>query len=464
FGWHDTNGVAGAEFTITRGNNVHAYADVDGNNIPDPGNPEPNGGAGLDFTGGVVPLDLSLAPSTYRQAAMANLFYWNNITHDVMWQYGFDEPSGNFQANNYGNGGLGNDHVLAEAQNAGNCNANFGTPSDGSSPRMQMFVCTTANPDRDSDLDAEVIVHEYGHGISNRLTGGPAQAGCLGNTEQMGEGWSDFFALLLTMKASAVGTEARGMGTYFVGRAPNGPGIRNAPYSTDFGVNGFTYNNVGSVAVPHGVGFIWATMLWDMTWNLIEKHGFEENIYATTGGNGIAMQLVMEGMKLQPCNPGFVNGRDAILKADTMLFSGANGCEIWSAFARRGLGVEASQGSSSFVNDGVESYQVPPSCPTSCTDEVLTYSNTNIPGGTNRKIYTTIAIDNSVIQAGNSVSLSAGQGISVSTNFEVEGTAEVLLDNSPCDPTLIPSAKMPNQEKQARMRQDKIKGSAVRSE
>ena len=40
--------------------------------------------------------------------------------------------------------------------------------------------------------------HEYGHGISNRLTGGPGTVSCLNNGEQMGEGWVDGFALMMT--------------------------------------------------------------------------------------------------------------------------------------------------------------------------------------------------------------------------------------------------------------------------
>src|SRR5690606_35377248 len=137
FGWHDTNGAAGPEFTITRGNNVHAYTDVDANNVPDPGS-SPDGGPGLVFD---FPLDETLNPDGYRPAAVTNLFYWNNIIHDVFHGYGFDEPSGNFQVNTYGRGGLGNDDVRAEAQDgSGTNNANFGTPVDGQRPRMQMFV------------------------------------------------------------------------------------------------------------------------------------------------------------------------------------------------------------------------------------------------------------------------------------------------------------------------------------
>src|SRR5690606_7618467 len=126
----------------------------------------------------------------YEAAAITNLFYMNNVFHDIMYQYGFDEVSGNFQQNNYGNGGLGNDYVNAEAQDgSGTCNANFGTPRDGSNPRMQMYICG----DKDGDFDNLVILHEYGHGVSNRLTGGPNASSCLQNQEQMGEGWSDFF-------------------------------------------------------------------------------------------------------------------------------------------------------------------------------------------------------------------------------------------------------------------------------
>jgi extracellular elastinolytic metalloproteinase len=346
FGWHDTDGVAGPEFTITRGNNTHTYADTNANNVPDGGaDAEPDGGATLDFTGAAVPIDLSQHPTVYTQASIANLFYWTNVIHDVLWEYGFDEPAGNFQVNNYGNGGLGGDDVRAEAQDGGgNCNANFGTPADGMRPRMQMFLCANTLPSRDGAFDHGVVTHEFGHGVSNRLTGGPAAAGCLGNTEQMGEGWSDYLGLMLTQEPGDVGTDGRGTGTYLFGQSANGPGIRPAPYSTSFGVNNFTYANVGGVSIPHGVGFVWATMIWQMTWELIDDHGFNPDIYDdwTTGGNNLALQLVMDGMKLQPCFPGFVDGRDAILAADDLLtgdgsdFSGVNQCSIWSGFSVRG--------------------------------------------------------------------------------------------------------------------------------
>ncbi len=45
-----------------------------------------------------------------------------------------------------------------------------------------MYVGNLITPNVDGDLDNHVIVHEYGHGISNRLTGGPSNVGCLSKT------------------------------------------------------------------------------------------------------------------------------------------------------------------------------------------------------------------------------------------------------------------------------------------
>lgn len=363
FGWHDTNGVAGPEFTTTQGNNVHAYTDTNNSNTPDPGS-SPDGGPGLDF---VFPLDLTQAPSTYRPAAVTNLFYWNNLMHDIPYRYGFDEQSGNFQQNNYGNGGLGGDYLNAEAQDGGGTNnANFATPPDGGNPRMQMYLWNYSTPNRDGDLDNGIIAHEYGHGISNRLVGGPSNVSCLSNAEQMGEGWSDWQSVILTMRLGDTATTNRGVGTYALNQPTNGVGIRPAPYNTDMAINGYTYDDLPAMTVPHGVGVVWNTMLWEMNWALIEEHGFNPDIYDewSTGGNNLAYQLVSDGLKLTPCSPGFVDGRNAILAADTALTGGANACTIWTAFAKRGLGFSAIQGSSSNTTDGTAAFDLPGICNT----------------------------------------------------------------------------------------------------
>jgi extracellular elastinolytic metalloproteinase len=357
YGWHDSNGLPGLEFTDTRGNNVYAQEDADGDNS---GGNRPNGGPTLNFN---FPFNPAQAPAAYQPAAITNLFYWNNILHDIHYQYGFNEASGNFQQNNYGRGGFGGDPVQADAQDgSGTDNANFATPPDAFDPRMQMFTWTYTSPDRDSDLDNGVIIHEYGHGVSNRLTGGPSNSNCLFNPEQMGEGWSDWWTLALTAKALDSGPDPRGIGTYLLGQAANGPGIRTYRYSTDMAVNPQTYNAIKAAFGPHDVGEVWAGMLWEVYWQLVDKYGFDPDFYQGNGGNNLAMQLVMDGLKLQPCNPSFVDGRDAILLADQINNGGANQCQIWIGFAKRGLGLGASAGSNFSVTDGVEAFDVPVLC------------------------------------------------------------------------------------------------------
>lgn len=506
YGWHDTDGVEGPEYTITRGNTVHAYHDIFdiGESIGD----EPDGGDSLCFD---YPLDLSTAlPYTQLDAATTNLFYWNNLMHDLWFQYGFDEESGNFQQRNYTGEADGSDYVRAEVlDGSGTGNANMATPADGGRPRMQMYlwqgnlpslagfqvlapanlegvydftaasfggaipstplvaevvladdgvgigsdvcepivngseltgkvamidrgdcefgfkslaaqnegavavmICNNVNiayqnlgggdfgnqvnipvigvergicdqlklglpgleislvndnnaplivpmpgpSGLDSDFDNGIIVHEYTHGISNRLTGGRLQAGCLGNTEQAGEGWSDWFGLAMTTTSEDFAEERRGIGTYVLNQNTTGGGIRSFPYSRNMAINPDTYGVVATTTAVHRIGSVWCVMIWDLYWNLVDVYGFDDDLFNGTGGNNIAMQLVMDGLKLQPCNPTFVEARDAIIDADIANNNGANQCLIWGTFARRGLGFSASAG-------GDESFDEPVSCP-----------------------------------------------------------------------------------------------------
>ena len=360
FGWHDTNGAAGAEFTTTQGNNVQAYTDVDANNSPD-ANSSPSGGAALNFD---FALNLAQAPSAYRPAAVTNLFYLNNFIHDVQYQYGFDEAGGNFQVNNYGRGGAGNDSVRAEAQDgAGTNNANFGTPPDGQRPRMQMFVWTSPNPDRDGDLDAGIVFHEYGHGISNRLVGGPANVNCLTNRQQPGEGLSDWWALAHTAEVGDTGADPRGMGTYSLGQPTSGAGIRTQRYSTNQAVNTWTYASINGMAVPHGVGSVWAQAAWEVYWKLVDRHGFDPNLFNGNGnaGNQRMMLYVVEGLKNTACNPTFTQVRDGIIQAAVDNHGGEDVCPMWEAFAAFGLGTNAVSGGAASTTP-TNGFDVPASC------------------------------------------------------------------------------------------------------
>lgn len=506
-GWHYDGSQ---DFAYTRGNNVSAYDDAARANAP--GNYANSSTTGSALTFNFTP-DFTLAPSLVvnRNAAVTNLFYWNNIIHDVLYQYGFTEAAGNFQKDNLGRGGSGEDYVRAEAQDGlGTNNANFNTPPDGTSGRMQMYLwnapvppmqvttpasiagtyavresgfstanklanvgpvsgqvalfvdagttpatslaCTThggasltgkialitrggscgfpakvknaqiagaiaaivvnnvagapvvmggtdntvtipavmisqadgallaarlsenvqvtldkPGPQLDGDFDNGIIVHEYGHGVSNRLTGGNATGSCLGNAEQGGEGWSDFLSLMLNTDWTTAtlndGPLPRAVGTYASGQGTNGTGIRRYPYSTSLSVTPLTYADVATNTAVHAIGEIWCDVLWDMTWNVIQQEGtLTGNLYngAGTGGNVAALQLVMQGMKLQPCSPGFLDARDAILAADSLLYNGKYQCSIWRAFARRGMGYSAVQGSSNSATDQAAAFDMPP--------------------------------------------------------------------------------------------------------
>ncbi len=364
FGWHDTNGAVGAEFTVTRGNNVHAYEDRDANNAP----PAADVNCGVTLSC-VFPLDLTLAPSGYIAGAVTNLFYWNNIIHDVQYQYGFDEVGGNFQVNNYGRGGAGNDNVLAEAQDGGGTNnANFSTPADGSRPRMQMYVWTAPTPDKDGDVDNGIVIHEYGHGISNRLVGGPSNVSCLGNSQQPGEGLSDWWALAYTHEPGDQGTDGRGIGTYAFNQATSGLGIRTQRYSTSAAINTWTYASVSGMAIPHGVGSVWAQGAWEAYWALVGVHGFDPNLYAALGGSGNQrmMLYVNEGLKNTACSPTFLNVRDGIIQAATDNFAGQDVCTLWQAFAAYGMGTNAVSGGSGSTSP-TNGFNVPVACQTGTT-------------------------------------------------------------------------------------------------
>ena len=533
FGWHDVNGDNVADYTITRGNNVHAYADYEDFNAANSDDPEPDGTSALVFD---FPHDLDAHPRDSEDAAVTNLFYMTNMMHDITYLHGFDEDAGNFQTTNFGNFGEGNDEVEAQAFDGfrlhergedldpdGNPtkinNANFSTPQDGFSGRMQMFLWDDSesavyinspssiegfileygnaqfgNPipenldepltasvalaqdgtpgsstqncnatentaeingkialvDRglcdfslkafnvqqggaigliicnvvgvnggdgdeilnmaagdnaaqvtipsifmrksdcdqiklalgngedvvvtfhepansgpsfiDGAFDNGVIAHEFGHGISNRLVAGPNNTGCLGNQEQMGEGWSDFFSLIMTAEEGDTGADRRGIGNFADGSNVDGRGIRRFPYSTDMSICPLTYDDVKTGSIPHGVGEIWAAVLWDLYWAFVDLYGFDEDLTNLDSGNGKAVSLVMEAMKHTPCQTGYVGGRNGIFQADLMLFNGEHECMIWEVFARRGLGYFADEGSTNNVQDGIEDFSSKPTC------------------------------------------------------------------------------------------------------
>jgi len=340
---------AGQPATSLTSNNVDAYLDRNNDNLADA--PRLTVADG-NFS---FPVDLTQAPTTEnnQKAAQVNLFYWVNRYHDILYAFGFNEAAGNFQTDNFGLGGLGNDAIRAEAQDgSGTNNANFSPSRDGSQSRMQMYLWTTASPQLDGDFDQGIIIHELTHGLSTRLVGNGTGLSAM-QSRGMGEGWSDYFGLVLMR-----GPNDDLDGTYAVGQyAFNNyaKGIRRFPYSTSSQVYPLNFGDIARSAQVHNVGEIWCNTLLEMRAQLIRRYGFQE-------GQRQSIQLVVDGLKLGPqINPTFIDARNAILQADKVSNGGVNQCLIWQAFSKRGLGFSAGTVDAS---DGapVESFDMPAAC------------------------------------------------------------------------------------------------------
>jgi Zn-dependent metalloprotease len=379
-GWMGTS-------TVTTGNNVEAYLDTNADNVPDANNTTglSSGHATSPTQDFTFPFSTTVDPRTQQAAVVTSLFYFNNIMHDFSYRLGFTETSGNFQTNNFGRGGTGNDSVRAEAQDgSGTNNANFATPPDGQRPRMQQYLFTAATPDRDSSMDGDVVFHEYGHGISNRLIGNGSTALSGTQSGAMGEGWSDYWACTIN-NDGAVGEYS----------TTNPNGIRRAAYTVPANAVHDSYADVcaGGCAV-HGDGEVWAATLWDLRTQL---------------GATITDQIVLNGMKFTPTRPSFLNARDGILQSDQNLNGGANRCAIWAVFARHGMGVSA------VGNDGTThtaATNVPTDCGGTCSFSISPTSASVAAGGGTGSVSVTAGTGCNWTAASNSAFITITSGTS----------------------------------------------------
>jgi uncharacterized repeat protein (TIGR01451 family) len=380
-GWM-TNGV-----NTTTGNNVDAGLDIAAPNGIDP---VATGSRPIGSPFRVFNFDYNPAPglpgalgsndpanTAYRMGVVTNLFFWTNRYHDRLYQLGFTEAARNFQQDNFGrnpagltaNARNGNDRVLAEAQDSsGTNNANFSTPADGSSGRMQMYIWPNTSPRRDGDVDQEIVLHELTHGTSNRLH---SNASGLGSTVSrgMGEGWSDFYARSLLSSADEDVDGVYAFASYTTHLATAGYtnnayyGIRRFPYAvkTNVGPNGKPHNpltladtnvntidltdgafargpfgaggRAGAVSV-HNIGEVWCMALFEVRARVIKRMGY-------AAGNQRMLQLVTDAMKLDPINPTLIDARNSLLAADAAGFSNQDEQDIWAGFATRGMGFNA---------------------------------------------------------------------------------------------------------------------------
>ncbi len=344
-GWI-TDGTNGTDGNTT-GNATIAGLDIDGINGVD----APLNGTGRVYnfnctpgnvTGGVDGGDDNQSVAC-RGLAVTQLFYLTNRYHDSLYKVGFTEPARNFQNDNFGRGGAAVDRVSAEAQDSsGTNNANFATPADGTSGRMQMFRFTGPTPGRDGDLDANVVFHELTHGTSNRLVGNGSGL-TTNRAGSSGEGWGDFYAFLLLSKTADPINGVYSTGGYITYRCCGLTtfttnyyyGIRRLPYApigftggpSNRPHNPLTLADIGTTTATdaaygcstlitcpgtanevHNAGEIWAVTGVEVWAQFVNRLGHDAGTLKT-------LQLYTDGMKLSPLNPTYIQSRDAIIAA-----------------------------------------------------------------------------------------------------------------------------------------------------
>ncbi|WP_158219523.1 M36 family metallopeptidase [Synechococcus sp. BO 8801] len=306
------------------------------------------------------------ADETDDDQKLLNIFYFCNYMHDFLYILGFDEASGNFQQLNFTNLGAGGDPVRARAHSGPvNGTANMSTGPDGLPPLMNMgLLVLKQDPNtgaliegRHTAFDADVVFHEYVHGLTNRLVGGRLNAHALDKLQSggMGEGWSDYFAL--TVQNYFLSSERVVTGDWVVGRSS---GIRRAPYDDNYP---FKYGSLSKSPEVHDIGEVWCAALMMMTRRLVTALGNKQQGYR------LAWAIVCDGLKLTPVNPTFLDGRDAIMRALTDLsatqklppamFTLARRA-AWESFAHFEMGANAFSDDADDVDGIIPDTTIPP--------------------------------------------------------------------------------------------------------
>ena len=280
---------------------------------------------------------------------LLNIFYFCNYMHDFLYILGFDEAAGNFQKVNFTHLGVSGDPVRARAHSGPVIGtANMSTDADGRPPLMNMGLVSTTG--RHTAFDADVVCHEFTHGLTNRLVGGTRQGHALDapQSQGMGEGWSDFFALSIQnyLRAQLGESERVVTGDWVV---DDRRGIRSHPYDDSYP---YTFGDVGTfprnveTGLPdeHQTGEVWCAALMMMVRLMRVAVG-------DIDGYRLGWQAVVDGLKLTPANPSFLDARDAILLAldhmrdqrrvPTAVCQSAREAAL-AAFGRFGMGPKAS--------------------------------------------------------------------------------------------------------------------------
>ncbi len=272
---------------------------------------------------------------------LLNAFYFCNYLHDFFGFLGFGEAEGNFQQENFTGAPGDRDPLEVRIFNrpvAGT--ARMRGRRDGRPGEMQIGP----RGDRHGALDADLVFHEYVHGVTTRLAGGRLIFEPLRHPESraLGEGYSDYFAL--TIQSYRLGEEKTVFCAWL--GADERKGIRRQAYDDDFQLH---YGDLARPQnqEPHHGGEIWCMALMRM------NRAIGRAVHDPDRGHEIGWQLVVDSLKLLPVGPdqpGFLDARDAVTRALADL--GATGRldaadqpavarAVGEAFAATGMGPSA---------------------------------------------------------------------------------------------------------------------------
>ncbi|MFI5734064.1 M36 family metallopeptidase [Kribbella sp. NPDC051587] len=374
--------------SLLDGTSVSAFADVNDDN-------QPNAGETVKIPGTKTGAEYKLVPfnsnplcspttvctwdpakpdswKTNMNEDVTNGFYLASNYHDWLAKppISFTPAAGSFDA-------AGGDPVLlnsidgaATAANGGPDanhinNANMSTPPDGIAPTMQMYLFGSPGDDTtvatSSSNSAEILYHEYTHGLSGRLVVDAGGNSTLNSIQagSMGEAWSDFYALDY-LASHNLEKDTVANGEMRIGRYDTAGGtIRTMPtdcrvkakeaacVGVDGSQGGYTYGDfptIGGSPEVHSSGEVWAQALWDL------RERF---------GHTYALSIITRAMELSPADPTMLDMRNAIVQADLVASGGKNAGIIWQVFANRGMGWYAGviDGGDSFP---AEDFHIPP--------------------------------------------------------------------------------------------------------
>ncbi|KAJ3113168.1 Cilia- and flagella-associated protein 47, partial [Phlyctochytrium bullatum] len=149
-------------------------------------------------------------------------------------------------------------------------------------------------------------IHELTHGLTSRLIGGPNAISCISSREARGmsEGWSDMVAVLFSTQSTHTRNTNRYIAAYSLG---DPEGVRYVPYTSRMDLNDRTYAVAGDIIKspdsqpPHVIGEVWASMLFEVYWNMITSSGFTPKLLddAKTG-TGNRKKKLAESKKAPP--------------------------------------------------------------------------------------------------------------------------------------------------------------------